>query len=85
MTAAGVNPIDYFNKYPNRFRLCHVKDLTKSAQGGVESCVVGKGTIDFKNILNAGAAKGLKYFIAKMNQVDLNCYQHKKLIQLFCD
>jgi sugar phosphate isomerase/epimerase len=65
VTAAGVNPIDYFNKYPNRFRLCHVKDLTKSAQGGVESCVVGKGTIDFKNILHAGAAKGLKYFIVE--------------------
>ena len=28
---AGVNPIDYFNKFPNRFKLAHVKDFKKFA------------------------------------------------------
>jgi sugar phosphate isomerase/epimerase len=62
VVAAGADPIAYLKKYPNRFKLCHVKDLTKTATG-VESCVLGKGTIDFKSILNVGAQNGLKFHI----------------------
>ncbi|MEI6189091.1 MAG: sugar phosphate isomerase/epimerase [Chitinophagia bacterium] len=64
VVAAGANPVDYLNKYPNRFKLCHVKDLVKIPTGH-ESCVIGKGTIDFKNILKLGAQKGLQYFIVE--------------------
>jgi sugar phosphate isomerase/epimerase len=62
VVAAGADPITYLKKYPNRFKLCHVKDLTKTATG-VESCILGKGTIDFKNILYVGAQNGLKFHI----------------------
>ena len=64
VTKAGADPVAYFKKYPNRFKLCHVKDLVKIPSGH-ESCVIGKGTIDFKNILNLGAQKGLQYFIVE--------------------
>lgn len=65
VVAAGIDPIEYFNKYPNRFRLAHVKDQTKNAAGSIESCVIGKGTIDFKKILAAGQKKGLNTFIVE--------------------
>lgn len=62
VVAAGEDPKAWFAKYPNRFRLCHVKDLAKTAKGH-ESVQVGKGTIDFKSILKAADAHGMKYHI----------------------
>ena len=64
VVAAGIDPITYFKKYPNRFRLCHIKDLTKTKTGH-ESCHLGKGTIDFKSILKAGTESGLKYYVVE--------------------
>ena len=76
VVAAGADPITYLKKYPNRFKLCHVKDLTKTATG-VESCILGKGTIDFKNILYVGAQNGLKFHIieqeAYTGTTELDC------------
>ena len=62
VVAAGADPEAYFKKYPGRFRLCHVKDLAKTA-GGHESVQIGKGTIDFHSVLKTGTAHGLKYYI----------------------
>ncbi len=64
VVAAGEDPKAWFKKYPNRFKLCHVKDLAKTA-GGHESVQIGKGTIDFHSILKAGKKDGLKYFIVE--------------------
>jgi sugar phosphate isomerase/epimerase len=63
--AANEDPIAWLKKYPNRFKLCHVKDLTKTANNGHDSCVLGTGTIDFKKILKAGAKYGLETFIVE--------------------
>lgn len=60
VVAAGQDPIAWFKKYPNRFRLCHVKD-----RGGNESVVLGKGNIDFATILKEGQKEGLKHFIVE--------------------
>jgi sugar phosphate isomerase/epimerase len=64
VVAAGEDPKAWFDKHPGRFRLCHVKDLAKTAKGH-ESVHLGKGTIDFASILKAGTAKGLKYYIVE--------------------
>lgn len=64
VVAAGADPISYFKKYPNRFRLCHVKDLINTASNH-ESCILGKGTIDFKNILKVGEQNGIQYHIVE--------------------
>ena len=55
----------WLKKYPNRFKLCHVKDLTKTVNNGHDSCVLGTGTIDFKKVLKAGAKYGLETFIVE--------------------
>ena len=65
VNAANEDPIRWLKKYPNRFKLCHVKDLTKTANNGHESCVLGTGTIDFKKVLKAGAKYGLETFFVE--------------------
>ena len=65
VNAANEDPIAWFKKYPNRFKLCHVKDLQKTANNGHESCVLGTGTIDFKKVLKAGAKYGLDTFFVE--------------------
>ncbi|GAC1438807.1 MAG: sugar phosphate isomerase/epimerase [Sediminibacterium sp.] len=64
VVAAGEDPQAWMKKHPGRFRLCHVKDLARTAQGH-ESCQLGKGTIDFSKILKTGKAHGLKYYIVE--------------------
>lgn len=64
VVAAKENPEEWFKKYPNRFKLCHVKDQTKTATG-IESCHLGKGTIDFKTILATAKKQGMQYYIAE--------------------
>ena len=47
-TKAGVDPVAYFEKYPNRFKAWHVKDMDKQGR----FAPVGRGTIDFTRILS---------------------------------
>lgn len=59
MVSGGYNPVDYLTKYPKRYHLLHIKDLTPNQpKGGVETTEVGSGTIDWKSIFKAahGAA-----------------------------
>jgi len=75
--AAGVDPIAYMKKFPNRFKLVHVKDMAVSAEGVKESCIVGKGTINYKSLLPQVAAQGVQYFIVEQEAytgtTELNC------------
>jgi sugar phosphate isomerase/epimerase len=58
---AGENPVDWFKKYPGRFTMWHVKDLTTNKEGKKESTQVGDGTIDFTTIYANKKLAGLKY------------------------
>jgi sugar phosphate isomerase/epimerase len=63
--AAGVDPLAYMEKHPGRFKLVHVKDMTKLANGDHESCVIGKGTIDYISLLPQIAKRGVKHMIVE--------------------
>lgn len=67
VVTAGQDPIAWFDKYPGRFRLCHVKDRKKGAAPAEKDVSVdlGTGSIDFKKILNEGGKKGLEYYIVE--------------------
>jgi sugar phosphate isomerase/epimerase len=41
-------PVRYFEKYPGRFKICHVKDMDKTPERSFE--IVGRGIIDFQRI-----------------------------------
>lgn len=55
------NAVEWFNKYPGRFTMWHVKDLTINKEGKKESTQVGDGTIDFSKIFEHKKHAGLKY------------------------
>lgn len=65
VVAAKEDPMKWFKLYPNRFRLCHVKDQTKSANGGIESCHLGTGTIAYGKLLAEAKKYGLQYHIVE--------------------
>ncbi|MDP2424510.1 MAG: sugar phosphate isomerase/epimerase [Bacteroidales bacterium] len=52
---AGADPIHYFKKHPGRFRTWHIKDMGRDG----ESCIIGNGKIDFKNLLAYAGEAGL--------------------------
>ncbi len=64
VVAAKEDPQAWFKNYPNRFKLCHVKDQIKTATG-IESCQIGKGTINFASILKTAKKYGMKYHIVE--------------------
>jgi len=75
ITAAGADPLKYFNLYPGRFPLVHVKDLKtipKVTAGGaqnygdtVDLTEVGSGVIDWKKIFAQSEKAGIKHYIVE--------------------
>lgn len=72
VVTVGEDPVKWFEKYPNRFRLCHIKDRKKNVPLSEKnaSCILGQGQIDFATILKAGQKKGLQYFIVEQERYD---------------
>jgi sugar phosphate isomerase/epimerase len=58
------------NKYPKRFRLCHVKDRKKGATATEKdaSVVVGTGSIDYVKILKTAKKQGMEYYIVEQEK-----------------
>jgi sugar phosphate isomerase/epimerase len=75
ITAAGGDPLKYFNLYPGRFPLVHVKDLKtlpRITAGGaqnygdtVDLTEVGSGLIDWKRIFAQSEKAGIKHYIVE--------------------
>lgn len=63
VTKAGVDPLDYFNKYPGRFLIWHVKDMDDKGR----FAPVGEGIIDFKRILAQKERSGMKYYMVEQD------------------
>lgn len=60
---AGVDPLNYFEKYPKRFALVHVKDFTKDRK----MTDVGKGEIDWKRIFEKSELAGIKHYFVEFD------------------
>ena len=63
VTRAGVDPLDYFEKYPGRFKVWHVKDMDDQGR----FAPVGTGTIDFTRILAQKEQSGMEYYIVEQD------------------
>jgi sugar phosphate isomerase/epimerase len=59
----GKNPVDYFNKYPGRFELWHIKDKEE---------VGASGMMDFAAIWSAAAQSGMKYGIVEVEEYNFD-------------
>jgi sugar phosphate isomerase/epimerase len=71
ITAGGKNPLDYFNRYPGRFEIWHVKDMTKDKN----DATMGEGIMDYKTIFAAAKQSGMKYWFIEQD----NCKTHTPL------
>lgn len=76
-TIAGKNPVAYFEKYPGRFHLLHIKDLKKGyapvTGGKLEGnpfLEVGQGIIDWKRIFGAARKAGVKHYFVEQDRCD---------------
>ncbi len=74
ITHAGQDPVALFKKYPGRFPLLHIKDMTDhpavahelDAKMGLFA-PVGHGTIDWKRIFAAAPTGGMKHFFIEQD------------------
>jgi sugar phosphate isomerase/epimerase len=72
MCAAGRDPVDFFERYPNRYRMIHVKDFIKGPPttnlAGADrptGTELGRGFIDYKRIFAATRAAGVEYYFSE--------------------
>jgi sugar phosphate isomerase/epimerase len=72
VVTAGQDPVAWFKKYPQRFRLCHVKDRKKNvaATDTDASCILGEGSIDYPTIVKAARKQGMRYYIVEQERYD---------------
>lgn len=81
-TAGGADPVALFKKYKGRYRMMHVKDMSKKAtfsgDGGDAGqwielfplmTTAGNGVLDLKTILTAAKESGMKHFIVEQDIV----------------
>ncbi len=64
VTKAKADPLAYFEKYPGRFKIWHVKDMDKEGK----FAPVGNGTIDFARILAEKDKSGMEYYMVEQDK-----------------
>lgn len=70
---AGQDPIEWFRKYPGRFKMVHVKDMDKEKRELTTE--VGKGSIDFAKIFSEAKVAGIEYYIVEQENFAIPAYQ----------
>jgi sugar phosphate isomerase/epimerase len=61
----GVNPVDYFKKYPGRFELWHIKDKEE---------IGASGMMDFASIWAGAALSGMQYGIVEVERYNYDVF-----------
>jgi sugar phosphate isomerase/epimerase len=59
----GANPVDYFNKYPGRFELWHIKDKEE---------IGASGKMDFAAIWGAARQSGMQYGVVEVERYNFD-------------
>ncbi len=65
VVAGGQDPLQYFEKYPGRFELWHLKDMDMTRKASTE---FGKGSLDIKKLLQHGKQSGMKHFFLEQEE-----------------
>lgn len=68
LIVAGGDATTYFNKYPGRFPLWHLKDMDKTAKHSTE---FGKGDIDLKALLAQAKKAGMKNYFVEQEEYSI--------------
>lgn len=73
MRVAGADPIALLKRYPNRYVMLHIKDFTNltkpvtalAAPDGPVPTELGRGSVDLKNIVEAGRKAGIRHMFVE--------------------
>jgi sugar phosphate isomerase/epimerase len=68
----GNDPLAYFEKYPGRFPLWHLKDMDKAKKQSTE---FGKGQLNIKGMLENAKKSGMKYFFVEQEEYTNNAFE----------
>ncbi|SMP36300.1 sugar phosphate isomerase/epimerase family protein [Chryseobacterium profundimaris] len=80
ISKAGIDPLAYFEKYPGRFPLWHVKDMKAKTKDFTE---IGNGTIDFERIFKARKQAGLEYWFLEQDSSDKDIFESIRISSEF--
>src|SRR3954469_16217789 len=72
LIVTGNDPFKYFEKYPNRFPLWHLKDMDLTKKQSTE---FGKGGVDIKKLLEARDKVGMKYFFVEQEEYTSSAFE----------
>src|SRR5579863_546528 len=64
IAVSGKDPLTYFDRYPGRFPLVHVKDMTPDHR----MTEAGSGVIDWKRIFAQSAKAGIKHYFVEHDE-----------------
>ncbi len=74
----GADPVELLNKYPERFRLMHMKDLRKDVVGDFSGStprendvVLGTGQVDFPAVFKAAQQTNIEYYYIEDENPDV--------------
>jgi sugar phosphate isomerase/epimerase len=80
-TYAGIDPVKYFQRYPGRFPLLHIKDLRKGEKGSLTESPsnqgpsafvpVGTGSIDWRRIFAHADVAGVRHIFVEQDRCDM--------------
>jgi len=73
ITYAGKDPKAYFEKYPGRFELWHVKDMARD--GSRKMTEVGSGIIDYEDLFGMASVSGMKEFFVEQDTINGDVFE----------
>jgi sugar phosphate isomerase/epimerase len=78
---AGADPVAFFQRYPGRFPLLHIKDLRQGYQGSTTVSPsdagpnpfmpVGKGSIDWQKVFTSAPQAGVRHIFVEQDRCDV--------------
>jgi sugar phosphate isomerase/epimerase len=68
----GNDPFKYFEKYPDRFPLWHLKDMDRTKKNSVE---FGKGGVDIRELMKNREKSGMKYYFVEQEEYSVSAFE----------
>lgn len=75
LIVTGNDPYKYFEKYPNRFPLWHLKDMDLTKKQSTE---FGKGGVDIKKLVASAKKAGMKYYFVEQEEYTVSAFDSLK-------
>jgi sugar phosphate isomerase/epimerase len=65
---SGLDPVDYFARYPHRFISMHCQDWVVGSDGRAKQVPLGKGIVDWKKVFTAGGTAHIENYFVELEQ-----------------